>query len=41
VYADDWVYDPRFIVGIVLFFAGMFINIQADSILRNLRKPGS
>eukprot|EP01006_Ploeotia_vitrea_P015315 TRINITY_DN43383_c0_g1_i1.p1 TRINITY_DN43383_c0_g1~~TRINITY_DN43383_c0_g1_i1.p1 ORF type:complete len:443 (-),score=9.66 TRINITY_DN43383_c0_g1_i1:212-1354(-) len=27
-------------VGTALFFLGMFINIQSDSILRNLRKPG-
>lgn len=28
------------ILGILIFFAGMYINIQSDSILRNLRKPG-
>lgn len=27
-------------VGIILFCTGMFINLQADHILRNLRKPG-
>lgn len=27
-------------VGVILFCTGMFINLQADHILRNLRKPG-
>lgn len=26
--------------GVILFCTGMFINLQADHILRNLRKPG-
>mmetsp|Transcript_67720 Transcript_67720/g.159491 ORF Transcript_67720/g.159491 Transcript_67720/m.159491 type:complete len:268 (-) Transcript_67720:25-828(-) len=30
----------RGMTGVVLFFAGLAINIQADSILTNLRKPG-
>lgn len=32
--------DMRFIAGILIFFAGMFINWQADTILIHLRKPG-
>ncbi|KAJ8308087.1 hypothetical protein KUTeg_012961, partial [Tegillarca granosa] len=42
-YADfgpDWSSNPRFYIGLILFFCGMFINIQSDHILRNLRKPG-
>ncbi|RMG87519.1 MAG: DUF1295 domain-containing protein [Bacteroidetes bacterium] len=39
-YPPSWVYDPHFIIGIVLFFAGLFINIQSDNILLNLRPPG-
>jgi len=39
-YPASWLYDPRFILGIILFFTGMFINCHSDSILRNLRKPG-
>lgn len=31
---------PHFIIGVILFVVGMFINIQSDAILRNLRKPG-
>lgn len=40
MYPAGWLADPRFIVGTVIFFAGMFINIQSDSIIRHLRKPG-
>ncbi|XP_069348871.1 3-oxo-5-alpha-steroid 4-dehydrogenase 1 [Eulemur rufifrons] len=40
VYADDWVTDPRFLIGFVLWLIGMLINIHSDHILRNLRKPG-
>ncbi|XP_038078848.1 3-oxo-5-alpha-steroid 4-dehydrogenase 1-like [Patiria miniata] len=40
VYQHNWLRDPRFIIGVILFFTGMAINIQSDSILRNLRKPG-
>lgn len=31
---------PLFIIGLVLFFTGMAVNIHSDHILRNLRKPG-
>lgn len=34
------VLSPRFVVGLVLFFTGMNINMHADNVLRNLRKPG-
>jgi 3-oxo-5-alpha-steroid 4-dehydrogenase 1 len=40
VYPSNWITDPRFVIGVLLFFAGMGINIHSDSILRNLRKPG-
>jgi 3-oxo-5-alpha-steroid 4-dehydrogenase 1 len=39
-YNNSWITDPRFIVGVVLFAAGFFINRQADSVLRAMRKPG-
>ena len=35
-----WLGDPRFLVGIVLFFTGFAINQHSDAVLRNLRKPG-
>jgi len=40
VYPDDWIYSPRFIIGVSIFFLGFYWNNQADRILRNLRKPG-
>ena len=39
-YDLSWFYDPRFIVGHILFLVGMAINIHSDSILRSLRAPG-
>ncbi|KAB1281336.1 3-oxo-5-alpha-steroid 4-dehydrogenase 1 [Camelus dromedarius] len=40
VYSDDWVTDPRFLTGFVLWLVGLLINIHSDHVLRNLRKPG-
>jgi len=39
-YGNTWLTDPRFIVGVLLFITGYFINRQADLALRTLRKPG-
>jgi steroid 5-alpha reductase family enzyme len=36
----EWLTDPRFILGMVVFFTGMAINWHSDAILINLRKPG-
>ncbi len=36
----DWLTDPRFIIGLLVFLAGFTIHVQSDRILRNLRKPG-
>jgi hypothetical protein len=38
-YTNAWLSDPRFIIGIVLFFIGLIINWEADNGLINLRKP--
>ncbi|MGM9766168.1 MAG: DUF1295 domain-containing protein, partial [Candidatus Cryptobacteroides sp.] len=35
-----WLTSPQFIAGTLVFLSGMFINIQSDSIIRGLRKPG-
>lgn len=40
MYTNSWLSSPQFIIGTVVFFAGMFINIHSDSIIRGLRKPG-
>lgn len=39
-YDLSWLYDVRFIVGVITFAAGMYWNIQADAILRSLRSDG-
>lgn len=31
----------RFLIGTVLFFTGFFLNLQADAILRSLRKDNT
>ncbi len=36
----EWLADPRFAIGIVVFAVGYFLNKQSDAILRNLRQPG-
>lgn len=40
VYPLSYLTDPRFIAGIILFIAGMLINMNADNTLIHLRKPG-
>ena len=40
MYPTGWLLDPRFIAGLLIFAAGMFINLQSDNIIRHLRKPG-
>lgn len=39
-YGVSWLYSPLFILGTIIFFIGMTINIHSDSIIRNLRRPG-
>ena len=39
-YTNEWLGDPRFLVGVLLFITGFAINRSADGILKNLRKPG-
>lgn len=40
-YTTDWLTDFRFLTGLVLFVAGMAINISADEKLIHLRKNSS
>lgn len=40
VYRVSWLRDPRFIIGVLMFLAGFFINRQSDHILQKLRNPG-
>lgn len=39
-YSLDWLIDPRFIIGFLVFGVGFAINRHSDNLLRNLRKPG-
>ena len=39
-YGTDWLWSPQFIIGTVIFFTGMAINLHSDHVIRNLRKPG-
>jgi 3-oxo-5-alpha-steroid 4-dehydrogenase 1 len=41
VYDLTWLYDPRFILGFLVFITGMLINIRSDGILLSLRKNSS
>ena len=39
-YAADWFTSSWFIIGTLIFIAGMVINLHSDYIIRHLRKPG-
>ena len=39
-YGRDWLISPKFIVGFLIFIIGMYINMQSDEVIRNLRKNG-
>ncbi len=39
-YGAGYLISPHFIIGLILFLSGTYINRQSDSILRNLRKDG-
>jgi 3-oxo-5-alpha-steroid 4-dehydrogenase 1 len=36
----EWFANPKFIIGTIIFFTGMFINWHSDHVIRHLRKPG-
>jgi protein-S-isoprenylcysteine O-methyltransferase Ste14 len=39
-YGNQWLTDPRFIIGILVFILGYVINRQSDQVLKSLRGPG-
>ncbi len=39
-YSTQWLMSWQFIVGTIIFIAGFVINLNSDSIIRNLRKEG-
>lgn len=36
-FGTEWLTDPRFIVGLAIYFTGFILNVQSDAIVRNLR----
>jgi hypothetical protein len=40
IYPTTWLFDPRFLLGVLIFFIGLFVNQHADQVLIRLRKPG-
>lgn len=40
-YALSWLHAPQFIIGVILFFTGMVINMRSDNKLISLRKTAS
>lgn len=40
MYGIEWLWSPQFIIGLIIFLAGMGINLHSDNVIRNLRKPG-
>lgn len=39
-YPATYLWNPTFIVGLLIFVTGFVVNLWCDSVLRNLRKPG-
>lgn len=39
-YDTGWLTDPRFLVGLGIFAAGMIVNVQSDNVLLGLRRSG-
>jgi protein-S-isoprenylcysteine O-methyltransferase Ste14 len=37
VYSNEWLTDPRFILGVVVFYAGYAVNKHSDSVLNRVR----
>jgi 3-oxo-5-alpha-steroid 4-dehydrogenase 1 len=40
LYTRDWLSSWQFVLGTVIFFSGLYINMQSDHIIRNLRDNG-
>ena len=36
-YTTEWFTDPRFLIGMAIYFFGYFMNLHSDAIIRNLR----
>ena len=40
LYTPNWLLSPLFILGTIIFFIGMGINLHSDHVIRTLRSPG-
>jgi len=40
LYTPEWLTTPQFIIGVMIFLAGLVINLHSDRIIRRLRGPG-
>lgn len=40
MYTAEWLTSPQFLIGSLIFLAGMLINLDSDHVIRHLRKPG-
>lgn len=40
MYTTEWLCNPQFLIGLIVFIAGMAINLHSDHVIRHLRKPG-
>ncbi|MCK5881358.1 MAG: DUF1295 domain-containing protein [Sinobacterium sp.] len=36
-FTNEWLTDPRFIIGLAVYFTGFTLNVHSDAIIRNLR----
>lgn len=36
-YVTSWLYDPRFIAGILIYYGGFILTVRSESIMRDLR----
>jgi len=39
-YTLNWLFNPLFIIGVIIFLCGITINLYSDHVIRNLRNPG-
>jgi len=38
-FTNDWLTDPRFIIGVIVYYFGFFLTIHSERVVRNLRDP--
>jgi 3-oxo-5-alpha-steroid 4-dehydrogenase 1 len=38
-YTTDWLTDPRFLIGLGIYYTAFIFTLHSDSIIRNLRRP--